>query len=144
MDLCQSGCPEELPWQCMIWQLLWHTYELAIVSEAIEGLLGNQKARKGTLKLKKRFKVNAKQTKMMISSKNAGKITHEGSFLVLLAERVKAVIPLSARFDSITCIRDESIRGELIEGSKTKYQICVNHKTDKAENCQGIKLKMAT
>lgn len=144
MDLCQSGCPEELPWQCMIWRLLWHTYELAIVSEAIEGLLGNQKARKGTLKLKKRFKVNAKQTKMMISSKNAGKITHEGSFLVLLAERVKAVIPLSARFDSITCIRDESIRGELIEGSKSKYQICVNHKTDKAENCQGIKLKMAT
>ena len=36
----------------------------------------------------KRSGVNVKKTKMIISTKNAGKVTIEGGFLALLAEKV--------------------------------------------------------
>ena len=51
-----------------------------MVSENLESLKGRLgEAWKGALELKK-VRVNVKKTKMMISSKNVGKVTIEGTF----------------------------------------------------------------
>ena len=58
----RSGCPEELL----------HADDVALVNETPEGLRRRLEVWKGTLE-SRGLKVNAKKTKMMISSENGGR-----------------------------------------------------------------------
>ena len=65
----KSGCPNEL----------FYAVDMALVNETIECLKGRLEAWTGTLE-SKWLRENVKNTKTMISSKNAGKVTIEGKF----------------------------------------------------------------
>ena len=65
----RPGSPEELL----------YTDDLAIVNETLQGLQGRQKAWEVALE-SNRLRVNVKNTEIVISSENAGKVTEEGKF----------------------------------------------------------------
>ena len=68
----------------------------------VQSIYTDPRSRKG-------LRVNGKNTKIMVSGENAGRLQEMASFLVLFAEWVQTVISSSTSFAGVRCIRDVEV-----------------------------------
>ena len=92
---------DRVPRDAVCWNLRKLGVEKWLV-KIVQSIYTNPRSREG-------LRVNDKNTKIMISGENAGRLQEKASFLVLFAEWVQTVILSSTSFAGVRCIRDLAV-----------------------------------